>query len=201
MAPMERIRGFWLGAVWLTCLGVVGGCFSLTIPEGKPCSAKGECPAGFVCGPDKRCFHADAATMSERPTETVPDRGDDLPPSDDGPSNCQMSVACTPSNPCHVGKACDSATGCIDPEQPQGDGTPCGDGSVCHSGSCVACSDAAKCQIPDQPCTAATTSCSTGVAVCVPSGNAPEGQLCGNNMVCSMGNCTTCNSGLTCTPI
>jgi len=49
-------------------------------------------------------------------------------------------------------------------------------------------------------CRVGMTTCNTGKALCVESGNAPDGQACGTGMVCKTGACITCAAGTACTP-
>ena len=46
-------------------------------------------------------------------------------------------------------------------------------------------SPAMTCAVPGKPCRRGTIACNTGTPVCIESGNAPNGTLCGTNMVCS----------------
>ena len=95
---------------------------------------------------------------------------------------CSNGGSCTPTNACHTGTLnCAGGTPvCTDSGASVTDGTGCGTDKVCRQGACNDCRVGQSCAVTGQPCRTGTTSCNTGQAICVESGNAPNGQSCGS---------------------
>ena len=115
---------------------------------------------------------------------------------------CSAGAGCVPTNACHQGTL--SCTGgvpvCTDLGTPLDEGAKCGTDKVCHQGTCLTCKAGATCDVTGAPCRVGQTSCNTGQAVCIESGNAANGKACGTGMVCNSGECKACNSGSPCVP-
>jgi len=118
---------------------------------------------------------------------------------------CQDGLQCTPPDrPCHQGTvaACATTGGtCQDTGAPLQNGWWCGDGRVCRDGDCVACVWSAPCD-PGSACyTGGYTDCSSGTPTCIPQQPRPDGESCGDGLVCSAGACVAaCDSGHACAP-
>ena len=128
--------------------------------------------------------------------------GSDVSP--DG-SFCAVDGAgtgCQLTDPCHVGRitCAGNLSTCRDTGETQSDGISCGTGMVCSGGVCSPCADGTACPRTGQPCKLGMIDCSTGVPVCLESGNAQEGASCGSNLVCASGQCVACATNATCTP-
>jgi hypothetical protein len=132
-----------------------------------------------------------------------PGTGGTEPAEGGGPGDgCVEDLPCTPDNPCHLGAT--ACTGgvvtCIDLGTNQANGTVCGSDAVCKDGECQDCEAEASCEIEDNPCRVGTITCGTGSPVCTESGNVPNGEVCGDAMVCDEGVCGECVDGASCTP-
>jgi hypothetical protein len=115
---------------------------------------------------------------------------------------CQANTSCQPTNKCHNGtQVCTPSVACMDANTNVAAGTSCGTDMVCDgSGTCASCMAGMDCSVPGKPCSKGTVACNTGRAVCIESGNAPNGTVCGNGMVCSNGTCAACSAGSACQP-
>jgi hypothetical protein len=137
------------------------------------------------------------STVSDSATQQ-----DSGPPADVGPL-CMGGSACTPAA-CQYGvTACDGGAGepfCsklgVLPS-----GSTCADGGgVCDdAGSCSACASGQDCSQAGS-CARMTISCVTGSPVCTANGNQPDGTMCGVNLYCHSGACTSCVQSEPCTP-
>lgn len=153
---------------------------TISCTTGAPvCKATGNAAAGKNCGDGKVCS-AGACVA------------------------CANGESCTPTaNPCHDGTL-DCATGagiCKDTGRAKANGYDCGDDLVCRTGSCVACKEASC--TSTNPCKLAATSCATGSAVCLDTGNKPAGTFCdtAKTKVCnSAGACVACVEASDCEP-
>ncbi len=124
----------------------------------------------------------------------------------DGVCNvCRLDSACTPTNPCHVGRiTCDTGFEvCTDTLALVANGTTCDVNptapEVCYQGSCVACTAGVVCATNPNKCVAGTTSCATGQEVCVDTTTAiANGTTCGTNQVCFNSTCVACTAGTAC---
>jgi hypothetical protein len=153
---------------------------SIECGTGRPeCTEAGNAPNGTTCGQGMVC--RDGACTA-----------------------CQAGDSCVPANPCHDGTLdCTGgpASTCKDSGQEKPAGSQCGANKVCGpTGECVACTAGMACELPDGPCKLGKLECSTGVPVCVASGNAPNGKACGSGRVCREGSCETCGEGMPCAP-
>jgi hypothetical protein len=118
-------------------------------------------------------------------------------------ATCQAGGACTPTNRCHTGSlVCSGAApSCTDTGTNVAAGTSCGTDMVCSASAvCAACVVGMDCVVPGKPCRKGTIACNTGTPVCIESGDAPNGTVCGAGMVCSGGNCAACSAGTICVP-
>ena len=111
-------------------------------------------------------------------------------------------LGCDLPDRCHVGRVVctGNQSTCHDTGEVQSDGISCGTGMVCSGGMCKSCAADTACPRVGQPCKQGTISCSTGLPVCLESGNAPEGAPCGTNLVCAAGTCVPCVAGGLCIP-
>jgi hypothetical protein len=118
-------------------------------------------------------------------------------------ATCQAGGACTPTNKCHNGTlvCTGAAPACTDSGTNVAAGTSCGTDMVCSTGgACAACVAGTTCTPPGKPCSRGTIACNTGAPVCIESGNAPNGSVCGTDMVCQGGACAACSAGTICVP-
>ncbi len=117
---------------------------------------------------------------------------------------CTMGAACPTGNPCTFG-ATDCRTGmpvCTFAGNVNV-GITC-PGGVCNgAGNCVACASGSSCTTGN-PCVQGAISCASGSPLCVTTGNATAGTPCGSGDASGFcdgaGACSTCTSGLSCTP-
>ena len=112
---------------------------------------------------------------------------------------CVEGLACTPTNPCHLGSfACTSGTAdCQDLGDLAPNGTSCGTNQVCDAGVCTNCTSGGSCTGPNvDPCALGTYSCATGTQQCVSGGPNPAmpGKPCGGTGTCTSGLCN-CGAG------
>jgi hypothetical protein len=149
------------------------------------------CAAGDACVPTNPCHLGTLVCSSGSPQ--CNDTGNNAP---NGVSSacgggqvcrdgacvaCMNGMACT-SAPCRLGTiSCASgAPECRDNGMKEANGAPCGPlpGHVCREGACVECKQGAVCD-SGNPCkTGGTTSCASGLPVCMES-NRPNGTGCG----------------------
>jgi hypothetical protein len=118
-------------------------------------------------------------------------------------ATCQAGGACTPTNKCHTGTlVCSGASpSCTDTNTNVAAGMSCGTDMVCDGrGACAACVQGMDCVVPGKPCRKGTIACNTGAPVCIESGDAANGTVCGTNLVCQAGNCAACSAGAICVP-
>ena len=171
---MDSAKRIWCGLIWLMAAGALFGCGGVTIPAGKPCSARGECPAGFVCSASKTCLRPDAGTVIDGGKDAPLDRPVDSSQPDDTGSGVLPEV---PS--CSAGQHL-CPVGCVSDDSPQTCGascTPCPDPSnggtaICKSGKCDG-----TCPTGKKLCFGA---CIDSAVAC--SGMCPEGtHLCGQS--------------------
>lgn len=192
------------------------------------CKFADDCPNPLVCGPDSKCrapcrypsardclptqvcaLGGVCAEPSEVDKETggikgapLVDAGPGSNDPDSGPNTCVAGGSCTlDATPCRAG-----TYACVDGErvcQDSGaaaDGTACGVDKVCVAGTCADCVQNAECKPdPNDPCKVGTQDCATGVR-CVQGANAADGASCGENKVCSGGDCVDCVQGEDCQP-
>src|SRR5262249_25184808 len=112
--------------------------------------------------------------------------------------SCTAGLACTPANPCHAGtQMCSPTITCADTGRNLANGAACGTNMVCNNGTCSTCVPGVGCQ-PVNACKTGTSSCVTGVPVCVDTGNVPNGTMCGVAQVCNNGACGDCMPGGAC---
>src|SRR4051812_4670596 len=145
---------------------------------GSPvCAEVGNVAAGNACGTSMVCSNGDCVT-------------------------CTDGTSCTPANPCHAGtQSCAGGTPtCTDTNTAVSDGQTCGTDRVCRQGACMDCRAGQDCVPTGQLCRIGITSCNTGTAVCIDSGNAANGKDCGTGKVCSNGSCLACSAGTACVP-
>ena len=97
-------------------------------------------------------------------------------------------------------------TGAVD-EALTSDSTPgtTGDGSPADVGAAADASDATSCTpglscTPSVQCKAGAIDCSSGMPVCAPAADLPNGMSCGPNEVCGSGTCNACTQSAACTP-
>jgi hypothetical protein len=75
-------------------------------------------------------------------------------------------------------------------------GTSCDAGAVCSNGACQPCLTGVACGPSGNVCRTGMVDCSTGVAVCMTTGVAPAGTVCGVGQVCDgFGDCSGGCSG------
>ncbi len=187
------------------CLGfliLAGGCNSSgsgLLGDGPPAESDGR------AGPEDTRPGTDTVGV-ETGTDTG---GADKPqiPGDGGvdtsvPDACGITGACTPVDPCHLGKRTCGSAGeiCEDTGNLQANGTQCGTDKVCSDGACVACTAGTDCALTGQPCKLGRTDCASGKSVCVEVGSAANGKMCETDKVCSDGNCVACADGASCVP-
>lgn len=61
---------------WMAALLLVGGCFSPSLHSGDlQCTAAGECPPGYHCAADHRCYAAGQGPDLGAPDAAMPDLG------------------------------------------------------------------------------------------------------------------------------
>jgi hypothetical protein len=114
---------------------------------------------------------------------------------------CTEDMDCRPSNPCHLGKAhcARDSISCEDTGENRPVGSVCGSAEVCDAtGACVSCPAGEECSLENQPCKAATISCTTAEPRCVAKGNLPDGTPCGEDRQCLNGVCKA-EDGAACT--
>jgi hypothetical protein len=114
-------------------------------------------------------------------------------------------TACDTLTPCRTAAwDCSSGTRVCADNANLPDGRECGAGQVCLAGACVACASNVDCVPPQAPCHRGTTSCATGVSVCVDSGvpvaDGTTNTGCTGTQVCNGGACVGCAAGSACTP-
>ena len=114
---------------------------------------------------------------------------------------CVTGEACTPEDSCHKGTLdCTAGVKCVDTGTNVEAGKSCGTNKVCSAaGKCDACTVGESCK-PTDLCKTGKIECSTGAPVCAPSGDAPNGGMCGEGQVCSAGACVACQNGMSCVP-
>lgn len=124
---------------------------------------------------------------------------------DDTGDVCELCIngePCTPSDVCQEGRLTCTAGGgalCAGIGSAVANGTPCGSAQVCNNGVCGACMAGETCALDTDPCAEGVVSCSTGVAVCQPTGRARvNGSSCGTDQVCREGVCGACDAGAEC---
>src|SRR5260370_6342691 len=115
---------------------------------------------------------------------------------------CVDGQSCSPQNRCHDGKlsCAGSMPQCNDQNTNVANRSTCGQDQVCNNGSCTACKAGATCNVAN-PCRTGTYACNTGAPVCLESGNASNGAMCGTGKVCKDGACADCVEGADCSPV
>jgi alpha-tubulin suppressor-like RCC1 family protein len=115
---------------------------------------------------------------------------------------CSDGSSCVPANTCHKGTLdCSAGTPkCNDTGALLDDGSTCGTDMVCSLGTCMNCKVGQDCTITGEPCRTGTTTCNTGLPVCMEAGNAKNGLSCDTGKVCDSGACVICMAGSTCVP-
>jgi hypothetical protein len=115
---------------------------------------------------------------------------------------CTAGASCNPGgNVCQKGTtSCATGISSCTNGANVADGTPCGPSEVCSGGACVACATGAACSPGSNECLTGDTSCSTGTPTCTQTGQKVDGTPCGNNEVCSGGQCGACTAGAPCNP-
>ena len=212
-----------------TCNPVTGQCThpakanNAPCEDGNPCTLTDTCRSG-VCapGPPRSCMPLDQChqagtcqratgqcTNPPMPNNWVCEDGNPCTQGDKCTAGTCVggpAVICTPLDACHRAGVCDPATGCSNPEAP--DGTPCDDGSVCtqedacHGGVCSGtaptvcvaldqCHDAGECDpvtgVCSQPAKADGAPCD-------------DGDACTAGDVCMAGACVA-GAPVTCVPL
>jgi hypothetical protein len=190
------------------------------------CSTATDCPAGYACGSNHRCYLSDGVPPGP-PAGTMCTK----------PSDCPSGSTCGADNKCHVGDCssagcpsnfvCKLAGGVPSCQPVGGDGgtaacksdgdCPTPAGSKCLSGTCYApadqCADATQCAAGSQcvqgactPSCSANKPCPTGYAcddakgVCTGNTNAcTNSSQCGAGKACVQQHCVdSCGAGATC---
>ena len=201
-------------------LGACEGCAADADCGGPSYGGWGPCGGGAVCGTagtydrDVTQFTCDAGACRGTTTpETAacvrpPDAPGTACPAGvcDGSSSCVACAsgsACAPVAECRTGTiACGTGAAVCTAAGNLPAGTTCGSGSCDGSGNCVApCAEGLRCSTGVE-CERGATSCATGTAICVRSGDAPNGTSCGAGGMCAAGACVAapacCDPGLEC---
>ncbi len=222
-APLDQCHA--LGA----CNPVTGQCTHPARPngaacdDGNPCTLTDTCQSG-VClpGPTRQCAPLDqchqagtcqrATGQCSNPPKVNGSACDDGNPCTQAAS-CQagtclggLPVTCVPLDACHRAGVCDPATGCSNPEAP--DGTPCDDGSVCTEGDTCqggVCAGTAPmpCEPLDQCHDAGECDPVTGVCSQPPKADGTpcdDGDACTEGDACIAGTCVT-GAPVECAPL
>ncbi len=115
---------------------------------------------------------------------------------------CVDDSSCVPEDACKEGvlDCSDGEPVCVEGVDDLAPGTSCGVDAVCDpSGNCIECTTGEECT-PGDPCKLGQIRCNTGSPECHEEDDAPDGKVCGNNSVCSDGECVPCADGSACTP-
>lgn len=113
--------------------------------------------------------------------------------------SCTPGASCS-AGPCATGAVtCEAGTPVCTKQSTATNGTQCDAGAVCDNGTCVACAAGKDCSEAGS-CYSASVACGSGMAVCMQTGPAPNGQSCGTNLYCDNGSCNACTNGAPCAP-
>jgi hypothetical protein len=165
--------------------GTCTGTNMVTCTATDVCHVAGTCSAGTgTCSPQTNAHNGTTCTGTNK-CDTYACAA--------GVCNGTPSVACPPSDGCHVAGTCDPSTGlCSNPNAP--DGTPCNGSNMCltytcSSGVCTG-SNPGTCAPTDQ-CHVAGT-CNPVSGMCMPQA-APNGTMCNDGNACTQND--TCQNG------
>ncbi len=170
-----------------------GACIACT--QGATCVVTNLCKTGTLS-----CSTGPVCVENNKPNGTV--CGSNMVCNDGACGACTVGTTCVPTDLCHTGsQVCDTGgPTCVDTGNSAPNGTVCATDKVCNNGSCNTCIANLPCS-PANSCHQGTTSCATGVSVCVDTTmNVANGTTCGTNQVCNNGMCNACTANVACTP-